>query len=250
MTAAFEPVELIAAAFSAMLLAVTIALPVAAGVLAVPRRMVSAPGLGIGIGLLIGTLLAGAGIVGGPGGFLPGAAALLLAAGLLCAMTASVLMLLRREPTLTDAVLGTAGCALIGLGEPSRTMPAMFAISPSALVVGAALVVEAVVIVALVAVFSVLGGRVPALRVGVAVGALAAGALTLWGLLALGAARLLDARVPAVPLEATLIVVGVALVAGTIVGASLLFRPRATASAAPASPDRNRKRPPAGDARG
>lgn len=249
MTAAFEPVELIVAALSAMLLAVAIALPVAAGVLAVPRRMVSAPGLGIGIGLLIGTLLAGAGIVTDPGGLLPGVAVLLLAAGLLCAMAASVLMLLRREPTLTDAVLGTAGCVLIGLGEPSRTLPAMFAISPSALVVGAALVAEAVVIVALVAVLSVLGDRVPALRVGVAAGGLVAGALTLWGLLALGVGQLFDASVPAMPLEATLIMAGVALVAGTVLGAVLL-RPRATASADPASPDRSRRRPPAGDGRG
>ena len=210
MTAAFEPVELIAAALSAMLLAVTIALPVAAGALAAPRRMVNAPGLGIGVGLLIGTLLAGASIVMGPGALLPGAGALLLAVGLLCAMAASVLILLRREPTLIEAVLGTVGCVLIGLGEPSQTVPTRFAISSAALGVVTARVVVAVAIVAIAAVLALLGGRLPALRFGVAAGALVAGVLALWGLFA-----------PAAPLEAILIVMGVALVAGTIVGAVL-----------------------------
>lgn len=210
MTAAFEPVELIAAALSAMLLAVTIAFPVAAGLLAAPRRMVSAPGLGIGIGLLIGTLLAGASLVMGPGDLWSGAAVLLMALGLLCAMAASVLILLRREPALLEAVLGTVACALIGLGEPSQTLPVMFALSPSALVVVTALVIEAVAIVAIAAVLALLGGRLPALRFGVAAGALVVGVLALWGLFG-----------PAVPVEAMLIVMGVALVAGTVVGAVL-----------------------------
>src|SRR5690625_6815233 len=63
MTAAFEPAELLAAALSALFLAVPLAVVVAGGVLAVPRRMVSAPGLGIGIGLLAGVVLAVVSIV-------------------------------------------------------------------------------------------------------------------------------------------------------------------------------------------
>src|SRR5699024_4156817 len=66
MTAVFEPAELLTAALSALFLAVPLAVVVAAGVLAVPRRMVSAPGLGIGIGLLAGVVLAAVSIVAGP----------------------------------------------------------------------------------------------------------------------------------------------------------------------------------------
>lgn len=221
MTAAFEPSELIAAALSALFFAVPIAVAVAAGVLAVPRRRVSAPGLGLGIGLLAGMVLAIVGIAVGPSPLLQGGTALLLALGLLCVMAAAVLILLRREPALADAVVGTVGCVLIGLGEPSQLLPAMFAMSSSALVAVAALVIEAVVIVGLSAVLALLGARLAAVRLGVAVAALAAGVMVLWGVVASGAGQLIDVRLPTVPLLAMLIIVGVAFVVGTIVGAVL-----------------------------
>src|SRR5690625_7192704 len=70
MTAVFEPAELLTAALSALFLTVPLAVVVAAGVLAVPRRMVRAPGLGIGIGLLAGVVLAAVSLVAGPLGVL------------------------------------------------------------------------------------------------------------------------------------------------------------------------------------
>src|SRR5690625_5783044 len=74
---------------------------------------------------------------------------------------------------------------------------------------------EAVVIAALGGALAGLGGRIRAVRWGVAVAALVAGVLMLWGLLAAGLERLLSTTVPAVPMLPMIIVVGVALVAGT-----------------------------------
>src|SRR5699024_8278818 len=67
----FEPAELLTAALVALFLALPLAVVVAAGVRGVPRRMVSGPGLGIGIGLLAWVVLAAVSIVAGPLGFLP-----------------------------------------------------------------------------------------------------------------------------------------------------------------------------------
>jgi len=224
MTAAFEPAELLAAALSALFLAVPLAVVVAGGVLAVPRRMVSAPGLGIGIGLLAGVVLAVVSIVAGPLDLLRAAVSVASVLGLLCVMAAAVLIVLRREPARLEAVLGTVGCALIGLGEPGQALPVLLGLSSSVLVVVTALVVEAVVIVALGGALAGLGGRVRAVRWGVAVAALVAGVLMLWGLIATGMERMLSATVPAVPALPMIIVVGVALVAGTVAAVVLEMR--------------------------
>ena len=236
MTAVFEPAELLTAALSALFLAVPLAVVVAAGVLAVPRRMVSAPGLGIGIGLLAGVVLAAVSIVAGPLGLLRTGVSLASVLGLLCVMAAAVLIVVRREPARPEAVLGTVGCALVGLGEPGQALPVLFGLSSSVLVVVTALVMEAVVIAALGGALAGLGGRIRAVRWGVAVAALVAGVLMLWGLLAAGLERLLSTTVPAVPMLPMIIVVGAALVAGTVAAVVLETR---SAPRGPAPVERN-----------
>src|SRR5699024_925784 len=143
MTAAFEPVELLTAALTAVLLALPIAVVVAAGVLAAPRRRAGVPGLAIGIGLLLGVVLAVVITVAGPLDPLRTLTTLTWVLGLLSVMAAAVLIVLRRAPDGLGAALGTAGCALIGLGEPGQTLPALFGLSSSVLVVITALVLEA-----------------------------------------------------------------------------------------------------------
>src|SRR5699024_8956888 len=109
MTAHFDHAELLTAAMSSLFLAVPFPVVVAAGVLAVPRRMVSAPGLGIGIGLLAGVVLAAVSIVAGPLGLLRTGVSLASVLGLLCVMAAAVLIVVRREPARPEVVLGTVG---------------------------------------------------------------------------------------------------------------------------------------------
>src|SRR5699024_3269814 len=142
----------------------------------------------------------------------------------------------RREPARPEVVLGTVGCALIGLGEPGQALPVLFGLSSSVLVVVTALVMEAVVIAALGGALAGLGGRVRAVRWGVAVAALVAGVLMLWGLLAAGLERLLSTTVPAVPMLPMIIVVGAALVAGTVAAVVLETR---SAPRGPAPVERN-----------
>lgn len=224
MTAVLEPADLLAAALSALLLAVPVAVAVAAGVLAAPRRMLSTPGLGLGIGLLVGVVLAVVTVVAGPVGRIGTLTSVASVLGLLCVMAAGVLIVLRREPALVGAAVGTAGCALIGLGEPGRALPVVFGVSASVLVVVTALVVEAVVIVALAAALAVLGGRLVAVRFGVAVAGLVAGLLMLWAMIARGSGQLLEAGLPAIPMLPMIIVVGAALVLGIIAGGMLELR--------------------------
>src|SRR5690625_6519026 len=134
LTAVLEPAELLTAALRAPFLAVPLAVVVAAGVLAVPRRMVSAPGLGIGIGLLAGVVLAAVSIVAGPLGLLRTGVSLASVLGLLCGLAAAVLIVVRREPARPEGVLGRAGRALSGPGEPGPALPVRLGLSASALV--------------------------------------------------------------------------------------------------------------------
>ena len=106
----------------------------------------------------------------------------------------------------------------------SDLLPVLFGRSSSVLVVVTALVMEAVVIAALGGALAGLGGRMRAVRWGVAVAALVAGLLMLWGLIATGMERMLSATVPAVPALPMIIVVGVALVAGTVAAVVLEMR--------------------------
>src|SRR5699024_12056658 len=98
MTAVFEPAELLTAALSALFLAVPLAVVVAAGVLAVPRRMVSAPGLGLGIGLLAAEVLAAVRSVAGALGLLRAGVALAPVLRLLCVMAVVALLVVRYAP--------------------------------------------------------------------------------------------------------------------------------------------------------
>src|SRR5699024_8650283 len=136
--------------------------------------------------------------------------------GLLCVMAAAVLIVGRREPARPEVVLGTVGCALIGLGEPGQALPVLFGLSSSVLVGVTALGMEAVVIAALGGALAGLGGRVRAVRWCVAVAALVAGGSMLLGLLAVGWGRLLRLTVLAVPTLRMIIVVGAVPVEGTV----------------------------------
>src|SRR5690625_7728761 len=122
-----------------------------------------------------GVVLAAVSIVAGPLGLLRTGVPLAAGLGLLCVTAAAVLIVVRREPARPEVVLGTVGCALVGLGEPGQALPVLFGLSSSVLVVVTALVMEAVVIAALGGALAGLGGRIRAVRWGVAVAALEIG---------------------------------------------------------------------------
>lgn len=212
-----DPVELLATALTAVLLAVPIAFPLAAALVAEPRRMRSGGGLGVGLGLLFGVILAAVSALVGPEQMILLLTSLGLVVGLLLALGLAVLMVLRRAGTRLAAVLGTLACLLIGLSVPAQSLPALYGLSQSVLVVLAAVVIEAMVAVALTAVLVTLSGRVRALRTGIAAGAATAGVLIM--IEAVG--NLLDTAAAAGPPTVTpaLILVGAAFVIGCIAGA-------------------------------
>ena len=239
MTWDLVPLELLAATLTAALLAIPIAVLLSAALLAVPETSRSRAGLALGASLLLGVILAGARLFVDLGGAVPVLATLALVLGILAAIGAAVLLVLRPAGSRWATALAVTACVLLGLAEPSELLPVTLALSPSVLVALAAIIVEAVAIVAVVAAFVALGSRVRALQIGVATAAAAAGVVTLIGLLILALRGAGGADLPGIPLDATLIVLLVALILGSIAGAvvPVVLRSRRQPSA-PDVPDR------------
>lgn len=215
------PLELLAVAMTAVMLALPIAFPLAAGVISTPRSIWSGAGLGLGLALMVGVILAIAGQFLDLHGLLRGLSSAVQLPGLALAIAAAVLIVIRPEGSRVTAVVGILACVLIGLAEPSLTLPALFGISQSVLTVGAGAVMEAVVLVVVVAGLVAVGGRVRVLQIGIAAaGAVAAlmAAITVIMDLLRGAA---EVAVSGIPLTAQLITTTAALVIGTVVGGVL-----------------------------
>jgi hypothetical protein len=213
-----DPLVLLASALTALTLAVPLAFALAAGVIAAPRRSWSTAGLAMGVGLLIGVLLAATGIFVLSGDLAGLIAALAMLPGLALVIVAAVLVILRRAGTRLGLALGAIGCVLIGLSEPTQTLPVMFGLGTSILMVLTAVVIEAVALVVFAGVLVAAAARLEALRVGIAAAGIIAALLTGIGTLSLLARSLIGLQLPAVPLMVTLVGTLIALVAGSIAG--------------------------------
>lgn len=216
-----DPLVLLASALTALTLAVPLAFALATGVTVGPRRSWSTPGLAMGVGLLVGVLLAAAGIFALGGDLLSLGTALAMLPGLACVITAGILTILRRGGARLALVLGAIGCALIGLSEPVQTLPVMFGLGSSILMVLTAMAIEAVALVVFTAVLVAVAARLRALRFGIAAAGIIAAVLIGLGTLALLARTLTGLALPDVPLMVTLIGTLVALAAGSIIGTAL-----------------------------
>lgn len=213
-----DPLVLLASALTALTLAVPLAFALAAGVIAAPRRSWSTAGLALGIGLLVGVLLAAAGVFALSGDRAGLIAALVMLPGLALLIVAAVLVILRRGGTRLGLAVGAIGCVLIGLSEPTQTLPAMFGLGTSILMVLTAVVIEAVALVVFTGALVAAAARLGALRVGIAAAGIVAALLTGLGTLALLARTLTGLNLPPVPLIVTLTGTLVALAAGSVVG--------------------------------
>ena len=215
-----EPLELVACSLAAILLAVPLAFPVAAGAIAGPRRIWNWAGFAMGLGLLIGTLVAVGMVMAGLAG-LVAVAAIGMLVGLLCAIVAAVLIIVLEDGNVVAATIGTIACLLIGLGLPVDTVPAMLGISSSPLVVLTSAVIGAVALVAITGFLVSAAARSRALQIGVAVAAIVAAVLTGFGVLLHLADQVIDISGARPSMTTTLISVLVALVVGSIGGGVL-----------------------------
>lgn len=228
------PAELLAASLTAVLISIPFAFVLAGAAIAGPRRSWNRAGLAMGIGLLVGVLLAAAGL------FVPfpGAVAVLLNLGMLLglvfAVGAAVLVIVHEEGTFLSAVLGVAACVLVALAVPADAMRAVLGLSSSLLVLIAATVIEAVALVAIVGFLVSGAGRVRALQIGVAAAGIVSAVLIGMGALALLFEDLAGVSLPQPPQSAVLITALVALVIGSVVGGVLdTVRGRRQAEPAP-----------------
>ena len=203
------PAELLAAALSAVLMSVAVAFPLAAGIIAGPRRSWSGAGLAMGTGLLAGVVLTAAAAIAGLE-TLQTLATIGLVLGLACAIGAAVLVILVEDGNTLATTVGVIACVLIGIGQPGRTLPAMQELSSSILVVIASVVIGAVALVAITGFLVAAAGRVRALQLGVAVAAILAAVLIAIGML-----------LPEPPVLGTLITVLIVLALGSVGGGVL-----------------------------
>ena len=116
------PAELLAAALSAVLMSVAVAFPLAAGIIAGPRRSWSGAGLAMGTGLLAGVVLTAAAAIAGLE-TLQTLATIGLVLGLACAIGAAVLVILVEDGNTLATTVGVIACVLIGIGQPGRDPP-------------------------------------------------------------------------------------------------------------------------------
>ena len=216
-----DPLELLAVALTAVMLALPIAFPLAAAAIAAPRRLWNGAGLALGLGLLLGVPAAIAGEVLDLHGAALIASSLGHLLGMALAVAASVFVVIRSDGSWLTAVIGILACAVIGLGEPSQTLPALFGLSQSVIVVGSGAVIEAVVIVVVVGALVAAAGRVRALQIGIAAaGAVAAVMIAISVIMHLLHGRI-DLESGGIPIVPQLVVIVVVLVIGTAGGALL-----------------------------
>lgn len=220
MSFALEPLELVACSLAAIMLAIPLCFPVAAGAIAGPRRTWNWAGLAMGLALLVGILVAVGVVVAGLQALVAVAAVGMLA-GLLCAIVAAVLVIVMDDGNVLAASIGTVACVLIGLGLPVDTVPAMLGISSSPLVVLASTVIGAVALVVITGFLVSAAGRARALQIGVAVAAVVAAVLTGSGVFLHLVEQVVDTPAMRLSMTTTLISVLVALVVGSIGGGVL-----------------------------
>jgi hypothetical protein len=211
-----DPLELLVAALTALLLALSLAFPLTAAAIVGPRKDWNRAGLAMGLGLLLGVIGAGAVVVTGTDGAPALASLLALLLGLACAFVAAVLVVALEEDTGWAAAIGVVGCLLIGLAAPLQAVPVLEALSSSMLPVLAGTVLEAVALVLVVGFLVAGSARARALQIGIAFAG-AAGAI-LVGAGAIGPAA---AAAAGLTPRTTLIAVLVALVIGGLVGGVL-----------------------------
>lgn len=215
------PLELLAVALAAVMLSIPLAFVFAGAAISGPRRTWNQAGLGMGVGLLIGVLLAAAQLFALPTGALDVLLNLAMLLGLLAAVVAAVLVIVQDDGTTLSAALAIGACALVALAVPMEAMTMGLGISSSPLVLIAGMVVEAVALAAIVGFLVAGAGRVRALQVGVAAAGIVAALL-----LAVGVLRtLFDAAAGIgtghLPLTVVTILALVALVVGSVVGGVL-----------------------------
>ena len=215
------PAELLASALTAVLLSIPLAFVLAGAAISGPRRTWNRAGLAMGIGLLIGVLLAAARLFLLPAGASTTLLDLGMLLGLACAIAAAVLVILQDDGTLISAVLGIVACVLVALAVPTDALRAVLGLSTSPLVLIAAMVIEAVALVAVVGFLVAGAGRVRALQIGVAAAGIISAVLIAAGVLAIIAGDVAGVDLPQPPLTAVLITALVALVIGSVVGGVL-----------------------------
>lgn len=208
-----DPFELLVAALTGLLLALSLSFPLAAAAIVGPRTEWNRAGLAMGLGLLLGVIGAGAAVVTGADGAPRTASLLVLLLGLACAFVAAVLVVVLEDDTGWAAAIGVVACLLIGLAAPLQAVPALEELSSSMLPVLAGTVLEAVALVAVVGFLVAGAGRARALQIGIAL----AGAVgtILVGASAVGGTAATDAGLTP---RTMLIAVLVALVIGSLVG--------------------------------
>ena len=211
-----DPLELLVATLTAVLLALSLSFPLAAAAIVGPRRDWSRAGLALGLGLLLGVIGAGAVVVTEADGASGAASLLALLLGLVCAFVAAVLVVALEDDTGWAAGIGVLACLLIGLSAPLQAVPALEALSSSMLPVLAGTVLEAVALVLVVGFLVAGSARARALQIGIAFAG-AAGAV-LVGTGAVGGAA---AEAAGLTPRTTLLAVLVALVVGSLVGGVL-----------------------------
>ena len=215
------PAELLASALTAVLISIPLSFVLAGAAIAGPRRSWNRAGLAMGIGLLIGVLMAAAGLFVPFPGAVPALLGLGMLLGLVLAVGAAVLVIAHEDGTFLSAVLGIAACVLVALAVPAHATRAVLDLSSSPLVLIAAMVIEAVALVAIVGFLVAGAGRVRALQIGVGAAGIVSAVLIGVGALAVLVHDLAGTDLPSLPLRAVLIVSLSALVIGSVVGGVL-----------------------------
>ncbi|WP_246957848.1 hypothetical protein [Brachybacterium sp. Marseille-Q7125] len=213
-----NPTELVAVALACVLIAVPTSLVLVGAVAATPRPSWNRAGLAVGLGLLLGVILALTSVFIGSDGTIATIGQIAMILGLLCVIAAgvfAVLTALDRGGEQLGMILAITGGGLVALGEPVQNIPLFLAMSSSVLVVIAGVIIELVAIAAIVGALAGITSRVPAVRLGLSLaGAITALFLLISVLILLGGGSGIGVS--------TMIVIGlVALAIGSIAGGVL-----------------------------
>lgn len=231
-----NPTELVAVALACVLIAVPTSLVLVGAVAATPRPAWNRAGLAVGLGLLLGVILALTSVFIGSDGMIATIGQIAMILGLLCVIAAgvfAVLTALDRGGEQLGMILAITGGGLVALGEPVQNIPLFFEMSSSVLVAIAGVIIELVAIAAIVGALAGIASRAAAVRLGLAItGAVTALVLLLSTLVALGDGDGFEN-------QTLLILAIVALVIGSIAGGVLetLRMRRARVAATPEGAD-------------
>lgn len=216
-----DPLELVACALTAVMLAIPLSFALTAGAITGPYRSWTSAGLAMGLGLLLGVGLTGAEVFAGPFTTLTTLAGVGMLLGLAAAIGAAVLVVVLDEGSRLSAAVGMIACLLIGLGAPGQALPVMLATSDSLLVVITAVVIEAVALVAIVGFLVAAARRVRIVQVGIAVAGVVAALIVGYAVLTQLTRDAADSSAVSEPGSAGLIAVLIALALGCVGGGVL-----------------------------